>query len=314
MGFRKTLYRIGAGIKKYSPQILAAAGTVSTIAGVLLACKASADSVEDIKEAHEEIDQIKDSMEKKAIEVKDGKKAIRMTKWKCVKKVGPRYLLAAGFVAGGLGALHASRKIVTYWLNGTTAYAISLENKYQALEDSVRREYGEEALYKLKYGVFDGNAEIRTTDDKNVEIASIQPFDDLVDVDRAEMFALIFDKSSNRHQTDWDHCLAFLNSAETTFTQMLHTNRVLNLYNDICKNLDIRPKDDKQLGIWMNTWWIYKPEDSEKDCYVSLRPRLLHDGNSKNTKTGFDPVILLDPNWDCVTLNGDLSEVYKYMR
>ena len=317
MGFTKTLVKTGLAIKKYSPAILAVLGTVSTIAGVVAACKTASDTAEETKAAKEEIadikERIKEVEDKKSPEVKDAKKSIWTIRMELMKKVGPRYLIAALLVVLGLLGLHASRMIVTYWLNGTSAAYISLENRYQMLEDGVREEYGEEALERLKYGYSEALAEIRTTDDKGVSTSEIRAFNDLVDTSKVKSFALVFDKNSDRYVGDAEHDLAYILSQTQIYNQLLKTKGAVNLI-DITQNLDIRPKDEDQLKLWRNIFWIDNPEDPNKDCHIDLRPVVVHDQSDKNYRTGYNSVIVMDPNFDLLVTNGDYSEVFKHMR
>ena len=316
MGFRKTVVKTGLFIKKYSPTILAIAGTVSTIAGVVLACKASADSAEDIAQAKEDVAQVKADLETKenADEIKACKKEIRGIRWKVIKKVGPKYLVAIALVGGGISMLWVSKMIITYWLNGTSAAYIALENKYQTLEDSVVREYGEDALERLKFGVTDEVAEIRYTDPNGIEKASMETFNGVVDTNQIGLFTLIFDKRSPRYVGDATHDLAnIIDWQEHVFTPMLRMKGAINL-SDIAETMRILPDSPEQLVAWRNTWWIYKPEAADKDCHINLRPRVMYDKSSKNYKNGYNAVIVLDPNYDLVVTNGDYSEVYKAMK
>lgn len=316
MGFRKTLVKTGLFIKKYSPTILAVAGTVCTIAGVVLACKASAESADDITEAKEEIQEIKETLKDKENkdEIKACKKEIRGIRWKVIKKVGPKYVISVLLMVGGVGALWASKLIVTYWLNGTSAAYIALENKYQVLEDGVRREYGEDALERLKMGCRDDLAEVRYTDTNGIETSRIEAFSDVVDVNQAGLFNLVFDKTSPRYTGDAEHDLALiLDYQNHIFTPLLMQQGALSL-DHIASILCIAPKDKNQLLVWRNTWWTYDPSRPDKDCHVNLRPKVVYNKDTKNYINGFDKVIVMDPNYDVVVTNGDYSEVYKAMK
>lgn len=317
MGFTKTLIKAGMTIKKYSPAILAVAGTISTIAGVVAACKTATDTADEVKEAKEEIADIKERIEKvedkKSPEVKDGKNSIWQIRKALLKKVGPRYLIAFLLVVLGLLGLHASRMIVTYWLNGTSAAYISLESKYQMLEDGVRETYGEEALERLKYGYTEGLGEIRSEDVDGSTISRMQGFNDLVDTSKVKDFALVFDKNSDRYVGEAQHDLAYILGQTQIYNQLLKKNGVVNLI-DIAQNLDIRPKDENQLKLWRNIFWIDDPTDPDRDCHINLRPVAVHDKDGKNYRSGYHAVIVMDPNYDCIVTDGDYSEVFKHMR
>ena len=316
MGFRKAIVKTGLFIKKYSPTILAVVGTVSTIAGVVLACKASADNADDIAQAKEEVAEIKESMKSKENkdEIKECKKEIRGIRWKVVKKVGPKYLVSVVLIGGGISMLWVSKLILSYWLNGTSAAYIALENKYQMLEDGVRREYGEDALERLKFGCTDEIVEVRYTDTNGIETARMEAFNGVVDVDKVGLFTPIFDKRSQRFVGDAQHDLAtIIDYQNQIFSPLLHSCGAVSM-DKIMEILCIPPENKEQLLAWRNTWWIDDPTRADKDCHINLRPRVVCDRKTKNYEDGFQMVIALDPNYDLVITNGDYSEVYKAMK
>ena len=297
MGFKRGLIKFGMAVKKYSPQILAVVGTVSTIGGVLWACKSSVDSAEDIKTTVDEIKEVKASMDSGAIEIKDGKKAIWNARIECAKKVTPRFIGPVTMVGGGLYALLKSGMIYAQWLTVTTTALNSEHNRRELLEENVRREYGQDALERLKYGLYDDNAEIRTTDSNGIEKAAIQPFNEVIDGSKIGRFTYIFDKTSNRYQPDAAHCENFFVNAERIFTQRLHANGVLWLW-EVLRDLDIKPATKEAAAFAHNVCWVYDPSDKNKDCYVNLRAKRVYDGDSRNFSSGFDPVYIIDPNYD----------------
>lgn len=297
MGFKRGLIKFGLAVKKHSPQILAVLGTVSTIGGVLWACKATVDSADDIKKAHNEIEEVKASMESGAIEVKDGKKAIRSARVECLKTVGPRYIGPVTMIGGGLYSLIKSGMIYAGWLATTSSALESEHTRRMMLEENVLREYGQDALERLKYGLYDDNAEIRIEDTNGIEKAVIEPFNDVVDGNKIGRYTFIFDKTSNRYQSSSAHCENFFTNAERIFTQRLHANGVLWLW-EVLRDLDIKPATKEAAIFAHNVCWVYDPSDSKKDCYVSLRAKRVYDGNSRNFKNGFDPVYIIDPNYD----------------
>ena len=76
MGFKRVFHKTCLVIRKHSPQILAVAGAISTIAGVVLVCKTATETAEEVNQAKDEIQQIKDSIESEAVDKKDGKKSM----------------------------------------------------------------------------------------------------------------------------------------------------------------------------------------------------------------------------------------------
>ena len=122
----------------------------------------------------------------------------------------------------------------------------------------------------------------------------------------------LFDKNSSRHISDATICDSFLVNAEKIFDQKLHKNGVLFLW-EVLRDLDIQIKDPAILKMALNACWVDDPSDPTKDCCIRLRPKRVYDKKSKNYWTGFNPVYILDPNWDTMaTDNWDV--VFKALK
>lgn len=312
MGFKRVFRKTCLAIKKHSPQILAVAGAISTIAGVVLVCKTATDTAEEVNQAKDEIEQIKDSIETKAVDKKDGKKSMHAIMWRCFKKVGPKYIMPATLTIGGIFMLLWSGFILAEWLTGTTVAYRQLEQRYSMLEDGVRREYGEEALQKLKYGLSEDCAEIYAENGENGSTGQIEAFSDVVDVDKLRDQVFVFDKNSSVHISDATICDSLLKNKEKIYNQRLHKAGVLFLW-EIIRDLDIQIKDPDVLKFVMEACWIDDPSDPTKDCCVNLRPKRVYDKASKNGRTGFNPVYILDPNWDTLA-TGNWDKIFKAMK
>ena len=76
------------------------------------------------------------------------------------------------------------------------------------------------------------------------------------------------------------------------------------------KEMDIRPKNKEEAVLSRIICWTYDPSSKDMDCSVNLRAQRLYDGESKNYDTGYNPVYILDPNYD-TNIN---QEWFKYMR
>lgn len=309
MGIRRGITKIALGLKKHSATIMSIGGAVCTIGGLIWACKATADSVDDIREAAEAVSQINESVESKAIDARVGRKETRNVIWNCAKKVGPRYIGPVTMFSSGLYFQFKSNQILTNSLTAmTSAFKIEKE-KNKFMEEGIRQRYGEDALEAIKYGLYSDSAEIRTMHENGVETAQMQSFDNLVDPSKIGRFTFIFDKTSNQHCGDEFHCNTFLENAETVFTQRLRKNGVLWLW-EVLKDLDIKPKSPEEAEFARNVCWTYDPSDRTKDCYVKLRYKKVYDGTHRDYVNGFDPVYIIDPNYD----TGSADEWYKFLR
>lgn len=309
MGFKKTLKLFGLKIRKHSPEILTVAGTAAIVGGVIWACKSTMDVSDKIKETKGNIEDIKTSIKDKIVGEKQGKKDIRHEWFECARVCAIKYVGPAALIGAGLYCHHKAGRILNKRLDVAAAGYAALNNKYTTLAENVKKEYGEEEFERLQYGLYDSTAEVRKTDENGIESAKMENFDKVVDKDKVSKFTMIFDNTSSRHYTDILHNEDLLHRIETEYTRKLHDHGVVWL-SDIANDLDIRPKDQETAVKWRNICWVDDPTRKDTDRCVKLRYRRVFDGSSKNYESGYDPVYILDPNYD--STSG--SDWFRYAR
>ena len=297
MGFRHAITKFGMVIKKNSPAILSVAGSVAIIGGVVWACKAAVDASDDIKGTKQDVAEIKQSIEDGVIEKKEGKKMIFKTRLECARVCAFKFAGPATLIAGGLVMKRHGEKILGKRLDGTAAALTALTNKHNTLVENVKKEYGEAEYKRLQYGMTSETQEVRVQQENGVETAKMENFDGVVDLNKVGKFTLIFDHNSRWHHSDVLHNENFLISCEQTFTERLRRTGILWL-SDVMKEMDIRPKNQDEAVLARYICWTYDPKDKNKDCCVKLRWEQVFDGDSRNFDTGYNPVFLLDPNYD----------------
>lgn len=298
MGFKHVMTKFGLSLKKHSPEILSVAGTLMIIGGVTWACKASMDVADKVKETKENIEEIKKSGEDRVITEDQANKAVRKEWIECARVCAIKFAGPAVLIGGGLYCKHRAIKVVNKRLDGTVAALTALESKHNTLVENVKKEYGQEEYERLQYGTESRTVEVRKTDpETGIETASMETFDDVVDIQKVGQFSLVFDHNSSRHYTDEKHNQDYLEAAERIFTERLQRTGVLWL-SDVMKELDIRPKNDQEAKLARLIGWSYDPSDKNKDCCVKLRFKRVYDDNTLNFDTGYNPVYILDPNYD----------------
>lgn len=297
-------------LRKHSPEILTAVGTVATIGGVIWACKNSVEVADDIKKCKADVTEIKQSMEDKVIEEKNGKKAIRNARFECARVCAVKFAGPAVLIGGGIFCQIKAKSIVGKRLDGVAAAYAALNSRYDILAENVKKEYGEAEFRRLQYGAVDDVVELKDVDpETGAETSHSEKFEGVIDLSKVGRFTLVFDHNSARHYTDVIHNESFLKNAESIFTERLHRTGVLWLC-DVMKELDIRPKSKEEALLSRVICWTYDPSDKNKDCCVKLRAQRVFDGDSRNFKSGYNPVYILDPNYD-TNIN---QEWFKYMR
>lgn len=297
-------------IRKHSPEILTAVGTVATIGGVIWACKNSVDAADDIKKCKADVKEIKQSVQDGVIEKKYGNKQILKARVECARVCAFKFAGPAVLIGGGIFCQIKAKSIVGKRLDGVAAAYAALNSRYDILAENVKKEYGEAEYRRLQYGMIDDTVEIKNVDpETGSEISHNEKFDDIVDLSKVGRFTLVFDHNSDRHFTDITHNENYLKSVERILTERLHRVGVVWLC-DVMKELDIRPKDKGEALLSRLICWTYDPSDKNKDCCIKLRAQRVFDGDSRNYKSGYNPVYILDPNYD-TNINEDW---FNYMR
>lgn len=297
MGFRHVMTKLGLGIKKHSPEILGVTGTLLIIGGVTWACKASMDVADKVKETKENVKDIKKSAEDGVVTEEAAKKAVRKEWFECARVCAFAYAGPAAMIGGGLYCKRKAVKVVNKKLEGAIAATSLLQNRYDTLAGNVKKEYGQAEFERLQYGTETRTVEVRKTDENGIETAHMETFEGVTDISKVGKFTLVFDHNSNRHYSDVPHNLEFLETAERIFTERLQRTGVLWL-SDVMKELDIKPKNEQEAKLARLIGWTYDPSDPKKDCVVRLRFRRVYDESTLNYDTGYNPVFILDPNYD----------------
>lgn len=310
MGFKRLITTFGLKVKKHSPEILMAAGTVMVLGGVTWACKSSMDVADKVKETKENIDEIKQSGKDQVITEKEANKRVRKEWVECARVCAVKFVGPAALIGGGIFCTYKAKHIMGKRLDGAAAACALWQNKYNTLAENVKKEYGEKEFERLQYGIETRTAEIVRTDPETGDaVSSTETFDGVVDIGKVGKFTLVFDHNSMCHFTDTLHNEDLLRRSENIFSQRLQRNGILWL-SDVMKELDIRPKTPEEATLSRLICWTYDLKDKNKDNCVKLRFKQLYDGSTLNQELGYNPVYILDPNYD-TNINQDW---FKYIK
>lgn len=297
MNFKAAINKVGLKLRQHSPEILGAVGIAATVGGVIWACKATVDCADDIKECQENVADIKQSVEDEIITKKEGTKRIIRVGFNCVKSVSVKYVGPVVLIGGGLFCQYKSKSILNRRLNSAAMAYTALESRYKLLEDNVRRDYGEEELNRLKYGLGSKKGIVKRVDDEGNEVENEETINGVMDVNNVEPFTIIFDSRSNKHHTSTTHCEGEFRAFEQTMTQLLPIKGVIWL--DWAMNqLDIHPRSKEEAKLWHLICWKYKPGAPECDNQVKLRFQQVIDPDLTDFENDYNPVYVLDPNYD----------------
>lgn len=298
MGLKNVIGKAGLTLRKHSPEILGAIGMVCTIAGVVWAVKSTVDSADDIKECQDEVREIKECVAADQFSKKEGTKRVIAARVRCAKTVGVRYVGPVALVGCGLFCQYKGRSILGKRLNSLAAAYTALESRYKLLEDNVRRDYGEDELNRLKYGLRSQKGIVRKVDDVGNEMDQETVVEGVPGIDNVKPFTIIFDNRSGCHHNSVHHCLGEFQRWEKQMTEWLPIKKTIWL-DWALEKLDIHPENKEQAQLWHSICWTYKPGVAGHDNEVRLRWRQVIDPDDDGTFIAdYNPVFILDPNYD----------------
>lgn len=289
--------KLGLTIKKHSPEILGAIGIAATVGGVVWACKVSVDAAEEIKSTQKDVEEIKQAVKDDIIDKKEGNKRIWSARVECFKCVGVKFVGPVVLIGGGLYCHTKSRQVLGKRLNGLAAAYTALESRNKLLEDNIRRDYGEEELERLKYGLTGRTGPVKRLDADGNEIEREETANCVIDLNNVKPFTIIFDNKSRKHRTSKYHCETYLGSMEKTFTDLLPTKKVIWL-DWAMDQLDIHPANEAEALAWHSICWTYKPGAKGNDNVVKFRWKQVVEPDAEQFDIDYNPVYILDPNYD----------------
>ena len=291
----RTLNRTGLKIKKHSPEILLATGTVGIVASTVMACKATLKVEEIIDEAKEKIDTIHQVSADPAMAEKyseeDGKKDLAIvytqTAVKFIKLYGPSVTIGVASLACMIGSNHILNK-----RNAALAAAYAAVDKsFKEYRGRVIERFGKQMDRELRYNIKAQEIE-ETTVDANGKETITKKTVDVMDPNSYSQYAIVFDDSNEGWDPDPERSKYFLIQQQNWANERLKSRGHLFL-NEVYDMLGAkRTKAGAQVG------WIYDEKNCEGDNFVDFG---IFDTNSPKARdfvNGIEKVIVLDFNVD----------------
>lgn len=280
-------------IKKHSPEILLATGIVASVAGTVVACKATLKVDTVIKEHKENVEKINEGLNNEEYKdiynendaKKDLTKAYAITAGKLIRLYAPAIALEAISISCLVGSHTILKKRNVALM---TAYTV-LENSYKKYRKNVIDKLGKDADDEFRLGI--KTEEVETTDDKGKKKKETVT---KIDNDSPSVYAKFFDELSDYYRKDPNYNLLFLKKQQNWANDRLRAQGYLFL-NDVYESLGIPKTPDGQF-----VGWIYNPEDKTIDSYVDFG---IYDGKDESKRrfvNGLEKAILLDFNVDGV--------------
>ena len=291
----RTFNRTGLKIKKHSPEILLATGTVGIVASTVMACKATLKVEEIVDEAKEKIDTIHNVSADPAMAEKyseeDGKKDLAIvytqTAVKFVKLYGPSVAIGAASLACMIG----SNRILNKRNAALAAAYAAVDKSFKEYRGRVIERFGKQMDRELRYNIKAQEIEETTVDANGKETVTKKTVD-VMDPNSYSQYAIVFDDSNEGWDPDPERSKYFLIQQQNWANERLKSRGHLFL-NEVYDMLGAkRTKAGAQVG------WVYDEKNCEGDNFVDFG---IFDTNSPKARdfvNGIEKVIVLDFNVD----------------
>lgn len=299
----RSFHKIGFKVKKYSPEILVAAGVVGTVTSAVMACKATIKVNDILVDANEQLEPIREAEEKlengekpmckdgSQYTKEDNKKDLAIvyvqTAVKFVKLYGPSVVLGAA----SLTCIIASHNILTKRNAALVAAYTAVDKGFKEYRSRVIERFGKDLDHELRYNIKAKEFEKITVDEKGKESTEKNTVN-VADPNTYSEYARFFDDGCNGWSKDPEHNLWFLKCQQAQANDRLKLNGYLFL-NDVYEMLGIpRTKAGQVVG------WIYNEKNPVGDNFVDFGIYNMDIEKCRDFVNGYERTILLDFNVD----------------
>lgn len=283
--------------KKYSPEILMVAGTVSIIAGTVATAKATLKVDEILDENKENKDKI-ESVHNGDVELEEGveyseedyKKDILINKINCGKKLVKEYAPGVTLTVLGIGCFFGAHGIMKKRNVAIMAAYKLCEEAFNNYRDRVRMELGEDQDRHFYYGT-----EIETKSEKikteNGKTKTVKTKTEIIPGTQVSQYARFFDEANPNWSKSPEQNEYFLVTAQSMLNDRLRSRGHLFL-NEVYDALGFERSSAGAVVGWI---W-----NGDGDGYVDFNIFQMNDVTKRDFVNGYEPSILLDFNVDGV--------------
>jgi hypothetical protein len=291
----RAINNLGFKLKKYSPEILVAAGVAGTVVSAVLACKATTKVSIILEKAKEDVDAIHDCTTNENLTEEytseDAKKDIIITYTQTVVQLAKLYAPAVALGMLSLGSILTSNNILRKRNIALAAAYVAVDKGFKEYRGRVIERFGGEIDRELKYNIKAKTFEENVIDEKGKEKTVKTPIN-IADPNTYSDYARFFDESCAAWEKDSEYNLMVLRAQQQYANDLLKAKGRLFL-NEVYDLLGIkRSKAGQVVG------WVYDPNNPFADNFVDFG---IYDMNRETVRdfvNGYERVILLDFNVD----------------
>ena len=293
----RMLNRTGLKIKKHSPEILLAAGTIGVVVSGVMACKATLKVNEILDESKQQIDTIHsvaaDPNMAEKYTAEDSKKDLAIvytqTAVKMIKLYGP----SVGLGAASLGCMIGSNRILSKRNVALAAAYTAVDKSFKEYRSRVIERFGKQLDKELRYNIKAKEIEEVSKDENGHEVVKkevVGVIDD--DPNTYSPYSIVFDDGNEGWDPDPERTKFFLIQQQNWANERLKAKGHLFL-NEVYDMLGARrTKAGAQVG------WVYDENNVVGDNYVDFGIFDTRRSKARDFVNGYEKVIVLDFNVD----------------
>lgn len=293
----RTLNRTGLKIKKHSPEILLAAGTVGVVVSGVMACKATLKVNEILDESKQQIDTIHsvaaDPNMAEKYTAEDNKKDLAIvytqTAVKMIKLYGP----SVGLGVVSLGCMIGSNRILSKRNVALAAAYTAIDKSFKEYRGRVIERFGKQLDKELRYNIKAKEIEEVSKDENGHEVVKKEVVDVIDDDPNTySPYSIVFDDGNEGWDPDPERTKFFLIQQQNWANERLKAKGHLFL-NEVYDMLGARrTKAGAQVG------WVYDENNVVGDNYVDFGIFDTRRSKARDFVNGYEKVIVLDFNVD----------------
>ena len=294
----RAIGKTGLKLKKYSPEILAAVGTVGVVASAVMACTATTKISTILDDTNDQLNTIHAAVTDPELanqySAEDAKKDTAIvyvqTGMKFVKLYGPAVAVGVASLGCLLGSNHILRKRNIALAAAYTA----VDKSFKAYRGRVVERFGEEMDRELRYNIKAKEVQEIVTDENGNETTVTSTIEvPEINHDNSE-YARCFDETCIGWTRDPEYNMMFVTQIQNWANDRLQSKGYLYL-NEVYEMLGFqRTKAGQVVG------WLY---NGDGDNYVDFGIFNIKDKQKRRFVNGYEKSIWLDFNVDGNILN-----------
>lgn len=289
--------------KRYSPEMCFVLGGVMIIGGVIAAVKATSDSMDKLDHISEKMDTVDQQEEEGKISNEEARKLRWQYRREYAVTLGRNYGLSAALIGGGFTCNFAGYRIQKHRIKDLSIALAGTKAAYDILAEAVKKEYGDAALNKLKYGLHEEQVEVRETTDDGIELAHIENVTDVPGAHKTSPYAIIFDENNEYWSKDPNQRQVFFDNMEIALNHEARRQGYLFL------NKAYEYVGARRTAVGNIAGWIFGTNDKNRDGEVRLDIQEIHVPSMKY-RCGYEVQYIIDFNVD----GNILYDFEKYAR